>query len=150
MPPRTDSHRVEWTAAAAILALLLIFAIPWSHLFGPERSVTAYCQTWQTEGQKLRARYGGADGNFVSASIALMGAPDDLADLFDKLEKVAPSDIEPDVKRYRDAWKEIADSYRHGGLLDMLATQMVVAAQVKGAEDRIDNWTQANCTANTK
>lgn len=141
-----SSHRIEWIAACVVLALLAIFAVPWGHIFGSNRSVAAYCQTWEKEGAKLRARYAGTGDDFVTATVKLMGAPDDLAGFFDKLAKVSPEDIQPDVERYRDAWHEIADSYKHGGLFDMLMTQAAVAAQVKGVESRIDNWTKTNCT----
>lgn len=153
MTHRQRSRLIAWIAGIAIAALLAIFAVPWGSIFGPGRSVAAYCRTWQEEGTKLRnrqiaAQNQGESGDIFGPITAAMGAPGDLAAFFDKLEKVAPDEIEPDVKRYRDAWDKIADSYEHGGWLEMLMTQAAVAAQVKGVESRIDTWTQTNCTAN--
>lgn len=150
---RTNSHRAEWIAACAVLALLAIFAVPWGSLFGSERSVAAYCRTWQTEGQKLRdrqaaAQRAGANGDIFAPITAAMAGPGDLAGFFDKLDDVAPDDIEPDIARYRDAWQEVANSYKHGGLPEMLLTQATIAVQTKSVEDRINAWTQANCTSN--
>lgn len=147
-----NSRRIGWIATGAVVVLLAIFAVPWSSLFGPERSVASYCQVWQEEGTKLRDRQTAAQqsGDIFAPITAAMAGPSDLADLFDKLDKVAPDEIEPDIKRYRDAWREVADSLKEGNLLNMLSKQMAIAAQTKGVESRINIWTQTNCTANAK
>ncbi len=151
--PQQRRHALGWIAAIAAL-LVVVFIVPWGSLFGPERSVASYCRVWQEEGTKLRdrqiaARRQGENGDIFAPITAAMAGPGDLAALFDKLDKVAPDEIEPDVKRYRDAMQELADSLKEGNLLNMLTKQMEIAAQTKGVEDRINAWTQTNCTTST-
>jgi len=153
MSARSRARILAWIAGSVVAALLAIFVVPWGSLFGPERSVTSYCRVWQEEGTKLRnrqidAQRQGEGGDIFAPITAAMAGPGDLADLFDKLDKVAPDEIEPDIRRYRDAWREVADSLKEGNLLNMLTKQMAIAAQTKGVESRINAWTQTNCTAN--
>lgn len=148
--PARDRRILTWIAAGAIGVLLAIFVVPWSSVFGPERSVASYCRVWQEEGTKLRdrqiaAQRQGESGDIFAPITAAMAGPGDLAAVFDKLDKVAPDEIEPDVRRYRDALQEVADSIKGGNLLDILQKQMTIAAQTKGVEDRINTWTITNC-----
>jgi hypothetical protein len=148
---RRDTFATEWWIAA-VSFLALIAGVSLSYVGGPERSVASYCQTWQTEGQKLHDRWAAqTQGNddLLGSVATLAGAPQDLADLFDKLAEVAPEEIKADVERYRDAWQQTADNFGEHAIdpLRFLGLQLTVAMQSKGAETRIDNWTSTHCTS---
>lgn len=122
-----------------------------------DRSVKAYCQTWQREGQKIVDKQNGAlrraksaNDPFIAMS-AVMGAPRDLADFFDALDKVAPDEIEPAVAQYRDAWKQTADNLGDNATdpLAFLSAQLMVMMTSGGAEQAIDTYTQQHCTASS-
>jgi hypothetical protein len=81
----------------------------------------------------------------------LFSAPRDLASFFDKLDKVAPDDIEPDVAQLRDGFQKQADSLGDqaagmfsnplGTALGSLASGM----SLSGASSRVDAYTLKNC-----
>jgi hypothetical protein len=136
-----------------LLALIVVFVVPWGRLFGPERSAEAYCRTWQEEGERLHAQWSrsGSSGDIAGSLTTLMGAPEDLAHFFDTLADVAPDDIRPDVERYRDAWSEVAGNLGDNAAnpLYALMAQASVALRAKGAEDRIDAWTRSHCATSS-
>lgn len=149
-----------WAALAKVVIMLLVVAIGCvlavRHFTGADRrSVAAYCQTWKTEGKRLHAKWSAAqrqaevsDNPFGSLT-TVMGAPADLADFFAKLDAVAPTEIEPAVARYRDAWKQTAENLggKASDPLSFLMAQLGVAAQTVGVENQLDTWTQSHCGA---
>lgn len=148
-------HRITMTHVVISLVAItaLIFGI--NYVVAPERSVKSYCQTWQNEGQKLRNKWAkqqqqAKEKDDILLSISMiMGTPRDMADFFGKLDEVAPSDIEPDIKRYREAWQETADNLGENATnpLGFLLAQLMVSAQTADTERRITAWTKSNCTA---
>lgn len=137
---------------AVVVAIVIYVNVDFGNPFGPERSVESYCQTWKNEGEKLHKKWadqqaGGDPGSSISM---LFGAPADLAEFFDKLDEVAPKDIEPDVARYRDAWQKVSDLLGENATdpLSFLMASLMVSSQSKGAETRINKWTQNNCGSN--
>jgi hypothetical protein len=77
-----------------------------------------------------------------------MTAPQDLEIFFDKLDKVAPDDIEPDVGVVRDSLQKQIDalgSSTPGGLLGTAWQQMAIGLTSQGSWQRVDQYTSANC-----
>lgn len=144
-------RRITWVLAV-VVAIVICANVDFSNPFGPERSVESYCQTWKDEGEKLHKKWADQQvgGDLGSSINMLFGAPADLAEFFDKLDKVAPKDIEPDVARYRDAWQNVSDLLGENATdpLSFLTASLMVSAQSKGAETRINKWTQTNCGSN--
>jgi hypothetical protein len=138
----------------AVVAAIVVLAVRYFTGAG-DRSVEAYCQTWKAEGEQLHSRWAmsqrqaQSSGDPFGALSTVMGAPTDLADFFDKLDAVAPTDIEPAVARYRDAWRQTADNLggKASDPLSFLMAQLMVSAQSAGAEGQIDSWTKSHCTA---
>jgi hypothetical protein len=142
------------TVVLALVALGIFSAV--QHFTGADRrSVVAYCRTWKAEGERLHAKWAAAqrqaerDGDAFGSFSTVMGAPEDLADFFDQLDRVAPDDIEQVVARYRDAWRQTAANLgsKASDPLSFLTAQLMVAAQSAGAEREIDSWTRSHCGA---
>jgi hypothetical protein len=138
-----------------MVCLLAVVAFFVYLLIAPPRSVEAYCETFRTEGVRLHKQWNAQQRqaqNPLSGSLSMIaGAPRDLADFLNKLEKVAPDDIEPDVVRERDAWLQLANSLGPNATdpLSFFAEGMMISFQTQGAEQRIDVWTKKNCPAST-
>jgi hypothetical protein len=146
--------RVVAFLVACIVAGGLIYAGVQYFVGGPSRSVAAYCKTWKDEGIKLHDKWAAqqrqaqtSDDPFGGLR-TVMGAPQDLADFFAKLDKVAPDDIEPAVNRYQQAWQTTADNLGSKATdpLSFLTAQFGVMLMAGSAEQQIDTWTQQNCS----
>lgn len=120
---------------------------------GPQRSVAAYCKTFYGEGQKIRtqAQQAATSNDPLQQLAEVLGSPAQLYQLFKKLDKVAPDDIQPDVETLRDSFKQQADSLggATGSLFDNpfggLVSGLVRGLSTAGAAQRVDSWTQAHC-----
>lgn len=150
--PREERHTGTWVAVV-VAALLLIIYLIHTHPWGPHRSVSAYCHTWQAEGNKLHNQWkqqlAQGDPNDPFSSVpTVFGAPKDLATFFDRLEKVSPDDIKDDVARERDAWQAISDNLgaNASNPASFFIAALMVSGQTAGAESRIDTWTRTHCT----
>ncbi|TFV88575.1 hypothetical protein [Blastococcus sp. CT_GayMR16] len=142
----TRALRVITRSAAVALLLSLLAACG-------GRSVEAYCETFYGEGQELRQQW--IDAGNTEDPFAAMGtifsAPRDLAAFFDRLEKVAPDDIQPDVAQLRDAFQQQADSMGDtaaGMFSNPLGTalgSLAAGMSTSGASQRVDAYTLENC-----
>lgn len=74
-------------------------------------------------------------------------APGEMASFFGRLEKVSPSEIQPDVKTLHDNSQKLADQLGEtaknpiGGLF----TSLSLAAGSKAAEDHVNAYTLKHC-----
>jgi hypothetical protein len=141
--------------AAAVLLLVGIFG--WQYLMKPQRSVAAFCKTYQTTALALRSKY----DNQVDAAVAekddatslfmgvssLLEAQGDIAVLFDRLERVAPDDIQSDVAALRDTFQQNAKSTAQNATnpFGLLASGLVSAFQNQGSYKRVDQYIRNHC-----
>jgi hypothetical protein len=113
----------------------------------PERSVASFCSTYQAE----KTRYlkqtdvdgrSGA-GGILSGLNAVLTIPE----MFDRLDKVAPDDIEPDVARIRDSLKESreAAAQSKGDPLAALGPALVSGLTTMDAWSRVGSYVDRNC-----
>lgn len=113
------------------------------------RSVDAYCSTFYGEGTRLHDQWAaGAEGDVLTQSVTLLAASGDMVVFFDKLDKVAPQDIEPDVAAVRDSLKRQLDSLGSVDVRDPLSTafqQLLIGASSSGSWQRVDDYTTSNC-----
>ncbi len=138
-----------WTAA--LIAALVLVA---SSCGGSGRSTEAFCSTYQTEQQRLMEKYQGrADlieeqqplvGLFAGVG-SLIEAQGDFVVLLDRLEKVAPEEIAPEVAALRDAAQEQTDALASGDLGRMAFGGLVTLMQVQGSAERVDRYIVGNC-----
>lgn len=124
---------------------------------GTERSVEAFCSTFEREAVRLHDKYGAqvrsvdaeADpfGALLVGTGSLLEAQGDFVVLFDRLEKVAPEEIQPEVVALRDNFKRQAEAM--GELADnplgALGGGLISGLQSKGSYGRVEGYLGANC-----
>lgn len=142
---RTRPPRAGLVAGLLVAVLLIMPALAGC---SSGRSIDAYCRTFIEEGQKFRASYSGTSTQDpLSALVQLLGAPQELAIMFKKLQKVSPDDIEPDVEVLQKAFQKVADDAADNasnpvrGALEAL----MLGASTKGPTDRVNAYTAKNC-----
>ena len=117
---RSGRKRTAGLRCAAALCSLAIVAVA----FRPGRSVNAFCATFRTESTRLHDKYqaavdkaGSSDpiGSFIGALGSALQSQGDLAVMLQRLDDVAPEDIEPDVAAMHDAFKAQAEATRNVG-----------------------------------
>lgn len=132
--------------AGAVTALLLAGTLAGC---GSGRSVEAYCDTFYGKGGELRQRYIDADAKNdpLQSLVTVLGVPQDLANLFAELEKVAPEDIQPDVKTLQQAFQKQADQVGDSPAdpLTGLANGIILGLATSGPYNRVNAWTEKNC-----
>ena len=137
----------RWQAGG--LALLTALALSSCGLTGPARSVEAYCQTFQDEGEAFHAYVasGQSSGDIIEQLMNVMGASQQLAIAFGKLDKVAPDDIEPDVAVLQKTFQDMSDRQADnvGDPKAMAIEAIRVAATAGPSWRRVDAYTSKNC-----
>jgi hypothetical protein len=114
---------------------------------GTARSVAAFCATLAKEKQEFLATYDNTNQPPLQALIKGLASIGEIPVIFDKLDKVAPADIEPDVAQVRDNFKQQISqlggvaSNPLGGLAAGLFSSLVAA----GTFLRVSNYIAANC-----
>ncbi len=126
---------------------------------GTERSATAFCKVYWEQKKAYLAKYAGAasQARDAGAKDPLLGAfsgiasglsaVGDIAIMFDKLDKVAPDSIEPDVAAVRDSIKSQI-SGAGGAYKDPVGTiagGLVRSLAVAGSWDRVGKFVVAQC-----
>lgn len=120
--------------ALVLTALATIFII---HLTQPTRSVANYCKAYNLGATAL----GTAGGNTYTYSTSVFpnassNNPGTFIPVFNRLDSVAPPEIEPQVKAMKDIWIEMKNN----------PTETLSAA-LNGlpAEQAVTQWTQQHC-----
>lgn len=159
-------------AAFAVIALLVLVPVIKDSVGGSDRSTEAYCDAWLNYTKPKGKEYDATVDAYKKAmdnpgksaqdkaertkaieDITKMFAamPSDIAELYDTVEKVAPSEIEPDVARAAQDAHAFADQNRKvptdpmglgGGFLEKLLQSAASAS----TQQRIHNWNAANCS----
>lgn len=162
-------------AACAILALLILVPVIKSSvgsLGGSDRSVENYCQAWLDYTKPKAEEYkavvdtykkalnntGTSDADKAERTKAYedmtktyLGFAGDLAELYDTVDKMAPSEIEPDVARaaqdahvFEEQQRNIPQGLREfgAGFLGQLMQSAIAAPTQK----RVHDYNAANCT----
>lgn len=118
---------------------------------GSARSVDNYCKTFYGEGKRLHKSFAevSASGDPITNFSELLQAPSQMADFYDKLEAVAPNDIEPDVAAMRDAFDTIAKQFDNTSdtksFIAGAAKGMLAGLRVHNSERRVNAYTLQNC-----
>lgn len=110
----------------AIVAILLLTT--------PKRSVASYCKVLKEEDAKLNSANGTSYGVKVFSHKSSNAA--DFVNAFKKLERVAPNEIQSDVKILRQVFEKIETD-----------PSQAIGASVSGlsAEKSVADWTKLNC-----
>lgn len=131
--PAYRSKRLAVIIGVVILAVVMLVLLI-SQLTAPKRSVTAYCQTYKEEKTRLAKLPGSTwpSGVFNDA----ISDAGEFAVSFDRLEKVAPDEIAPDVKTLQGVYQKIHDDPSQAISASLSGT---------GAETSVKNWTGQHC-----
>lgn len=135
--------------AGIIVAAIVIFIVqPW-------RTVKSFCSTYESGKEQLLQQWSQQENQnsdsfskLVNGFATVAGEPADLANLFGKLDNVAPNDIEPDVATLRDAFKkesDAMDSMAGGNILGGLGSGLMLGLSTQGAFNRVGVYITKNC-----
>ena len=115
----------------ALLVLVVLLAI-W--IWSPKPSVVAYCKTYNSEKARLSKLPGDTWSSAVfNDSVSSAG---ELATSFDRLARVAPSDIKPDVVTLQKLYQKVNDDPSQA---------MSASLSGIGAENNVKSWTNTSC-----
>lgn len=139
----------------ALLAVLMLACLLGCSDSG--RSTEAFCDTFESEALRLvdeySSRLDGIDaesdplGALVLALGSILEAQGDLVVLLDRLEAVAPDEIQPEVEAVRDALKDQADAAGEA-LSDPLAalgSGLAAGLTSMGSVTAIESYIRDNC-----
>jgi hypothetical protein len=150
MLSRTGKHSgaISSRVLAAMMMMTAVLAVPACS----SRSVDNFCTTFYAEGMKFRQSMFDAQRSAdpFEQFGSLLGAPDEIARMFEKLETVSPDEIEPDVAAMRDAYRKVVDQTGKGSLDPMslmggLANGIMIGLSVSKHEQRFSEYTLRNC-----
>jgi hypothetical protein len=128
--PKKRTILILATLLIAVLVAILLF-----QFIKPERSVASYCKVYKEEDAKLAKAQG--DTYAVAVFSHKSSNPADFANAFSKLEQVAPSDIQPDVKTLKQLFQKIDSDPSQG---------MSASLSGLGAEENVKKWTTDHCS----
>lgn len=114
-----------------VAVVLAAFAL----LRPPERSVGAYCKVYNEEKAQLATLPGEAYPSGVfNEAISDAGA---FATAFERLEQVAPPDIQPDLKTLRAIYQKIDDDPSQA---------LAASLSAISPDENVKKWTNDHCT----
>ena len=119
--------------AVVVLVLIVLLAVQMS---SPKPSVAAYCKTYNSEKARLSKLPGDTWSSAVfNDSVSSAG---ELATSFDRLARVAPSDVKPDVVTLQKLYQKVNDDPSQA---------MSASLSGIGVENNVKTWTNTNCSA---
>jgi hypothetical protein len=120
---------------------------------GSDRSVAAFCSTFQSQATALHAKYtaadqaeqGGSEDGALGGLLTLAQAPGDFTVMFTALDQHAPSDIEPSVAEVLDSLKQSQEAMSSGNVVGMLVGGLSASLSSGGAWQSVNDYIQQNC-----
>ncbi len=118
-----------------LIVVVIIIVLLGLFLTQPKPSVAAYCKVYKQQQTKL-SHATGETYNVAVFPNSPSSNSGDFADAFSELEKVAPSDIKPDVTSLKKIFEKIDSDPAQG-----------LSASLSGlsAETSVKNWTNSHC-----
>lgn len=143
-PFRWFAARLGPSLLASFLAAVALAGCPG----GPGRSAAAFCSTLAQEKERFLGTYNPKQGDDpligLVKGVASLG---DIPIIFERLSRVSPEEIEPDVEAVRDAFKKQLDTA--GGMasnpLASLVSSLFVSITSAGPFSRVEAYAAANC-----
>lgn len=122
------------TIITITLLVLVILIASLFQIVKPDRSIASYCKVYKEQNAKLTKAQG--DTYSVAVFSHSSSNPADFANAFNKLEEVAPNDIQPDVKTLKQLFQKIDSDP---------SQSMSASLSGLGAESNVKDWTNRNC-----
>ncbi len=118
-----------------LIVVVIIIALLGFFLTQPKPSVAAYCKVYKEQQTKLSQATGKTYSVAVFPNSPSSNA-NDFVTAFSELEKVAPSDIKPDVTSLKKIFEKIDSDPAQG-----------LSASLSGlpAESSVKDWTNSHC-----
>jgi hypothetical protein len=129
LDPKKRSLLTLVAVVAVVLAVLLII-----QLTSPKPSVEAYCKVYNEEKFRLAELPGDSWPSAVFDES--VGDAGEMAKAFDRLAKVAPDDVKPDVVTLQKLYQKVKDDPSQG---------FSAALSGIGSEDSLKEWTTGQC-----
>lgn len=131
-PPRKQQKQLAILGVVALAVVLLVLLI--TQLAAPKRSIAAYCQVYKEEKARLAKLPGSTwpSGVFNDE----IGDAGEFATSFGRLEKVAPSEIAPDVRTLQSLYQKIHDDPSQA---------ISVSLSGAGVDQSLKAWTDGHC-----
>jgi hypothetical protein len=145
------SRVVSGSAALTLTASVL------SGCGGDGRSMKAFCSTIVSEQTRLSAKYEKQGADLKNQTDPLVGllqalatvaeAQGDLVVYFDRLQKVAPKEIQPEAEAAYGAMKTQADAAKDAlsNPVGSFAKGVLATFQSAGSFNRLDQYSKDNC-----
>ena len=119
------------------------------------RSAEAFCATYRSEKASFLATHGSRPGGDVLLQLAsALQSVGDAGVVLDKLERVAPDEIDADMVVVRYSWNEIANSMgdqarealHPTSVLGILLKNLLLSARTSGSWNRVGTYITTYCT----
>lgn len=133
---RFDRKQSAIITGAVIVVILVILTVV--HLTQPKRSIDAYCQVYKQEKSRLSAMSNNSNPYPSGVFNVSVNDAGEIATSFGRLDRVAPSTIEPNVKTLQNLYQDIHNNPSHA-INDSLSGG--------SADDNLKQWTQQNCSS---
>jgi hypothetical protein len=135
------------TAVALLLVAIVGTALAACSDGGHERSARAFCATLTSEKQRYLEDYDSTGQDPLDSLVKGLGSIGEIPVIFDKLDKVAPPEIEPDVAATRDAFQHQIDSIGDAASnpLGALAAGIVSGLVANGPFTRVSEYITEHC-----
>lgn len=131
---RLDPKKRKIVIAAVVLVIFVLIFLITQFFSGPQRSISAYCQTYKEE----KARLAKLPGDTWPTGVFNDELNDagEVATAFGRLEKVAPNEIRPDVATLQSIYHKIDSD-----------PSQAISASLSGisAESSVKEWTNEHC-----
>jgi hypothetical protein len=150
-----------WRLGFASAALVATASVAACGSNAPTRSITSFCNTYNSEKAKYENKYSSLAsgstpqnaGEIVTDLVMGFQSLGDAVIIFDKLDRVAPMNIEPDVAAVRDSLKNIegtmgdeaSNAFNPQGLLGAVFKGVLSSLESGGSWTRVGNYVQRHC-----
>jgi hypothetical protein len=131
-----SNRKNQAIAGGVAIAIIVLVVLLITNLTQPTRSVTAYCTVFGQEKTRLSAMSNNSDSYPSGVFNVSVNDAGQIATSFSKLDRVAPTEIEPDVSNLQKLYQDIHNNPSHA-----------VSDSLNGGaiDDSLKTWTQQHC-----
>ena len=141
--------RISATLAAALAVTITVTVVIVHAVSAPTRSAASFCQVYFQQKKQYLTTYDsqGYKNDPLAGMLNAMSAMSDWVPMFEKLDAVAPPDIEPDVANIVDSLKKEEDAAGEelSDPLGALGSGLAAAMMSTASWDHVDQYIAQNC-----
>lgn len=142
----STAHRRSASVAVLVLAATLVWPLAACTRRTP-RSVGAFCSTLADQKHQFLTNYATSSRDPLQSMVTGLASIGEIPVIFERLDRVAPPDIEPDIAAVRDSFKQQIASISGiaSNPLGGLATAFVSSLVAAGPFQRVSDYASKNC-----